>query len=180
MCSSDLLQTLSGAPTLLNMESQDLDGSQETEYLGADAHDEELMPPGEDDSAYYAAAILSRPTKGETPNGKDRETPASPTSNTLVSTATNSNYGDCPAAGAAEKSKSTTKTPSANRLSISYAGGNRRLVIDAEVVDALKLFRHEGRIEVSIKVDKEREDGLKGIQVWLSSGHNNAHTDFSD
>jgi len=57
------------------------------------------------------------------------------------------------------------KTPSANRLSISYAGGNKRLVINAEAVETLKVFRHEGRIEVSVMIDKAGEDGLKGILV---------------
>ncbi len=61
----------------------------------------------------------------------------------------------------------TGKTPSANRLSISYARSNRRLVIDAEVVDTLKLFRQEGRIEVLIKVQKQDDGTLKGILVSL-------------
>lgn len=60
------------------------------------------------------------------------------------------------------------KIPSANRLSISYAGGNRRLVINAEIVDALRVFRQEGRIEVDINLDKDGDDGLKGISVFLS------------
>jgi 20S proteasome subunit alpha 6 len=55
-------------------------------------------------------------------------------------------------------------TPSANRLSISYAAGSRRLVIDAEMVDTLKVFRAEGRIEVAITIDREG-DGFRGIQV---------------
>jgi len=60
------------------------------------------------------------------------------------------------------------KTPSANRLSISYSRGNRRLVIDAEVVESLKVFRAEGRIEVSVKLEKDKADNLKGILVCLS------------
>ncbi|KAJ3498126.1 hypothetical protein NLJ89_g10261 [Agrocybe chaxingu] len=55
------------------------------------------------------------------------------------------------------------KTPSANRLSISYARGNRRLVIDAEVVDYLKLYRQEGRIEVAIKITRDKQDTIKGV-----------------
>lgn len=57
------------------------------------------------------------------------------------------------------------KTPSANRLSISYARGIRRLVIDAGVVENLHLFRQEGRIEVTLKLSKEKDDSLKGILV---------------
>jgi 20S proteasome subunit alpha 6 len=57
------------------------------------------------------------------------------------------------------------KTPSANRLSISYARGNRRLVLDAEVVESLKIYRQEGRIEVVIKLAKESDEHVKGILV---------------
>jgi len=57
----------------------------------------------------------------------------------------------------------SAKIPSANRLSLSYAGGNRRLVINAEVVKSLKVFRQEGRIEVVIEIGKAGADGLKGI-----------------
>ena len=59
----------------------------------------------------------------------------------------------------------TGKTPSANRLSVSYARSNRRLVINAEVVETLKLFRQEGRIEVIIKVQKLEDGTLRGILV---------------
>ena len=57
------------------------------------------------------------------------------------------------------------KTPSANRLSISYSRGNRRFVVDAEVVESVNLFRQEGRIEVTINVDKNADGSLKGILV---------------
>ncbi|KAK7024245.1 Proteasome subunit alpha type-6 [Paramarasmius palmivorus] len=43
------------------------------------------------------------------------------------------------------------RTPSPNRLSISYSGDDRRLVIDAEVVDTMRIFRKEGRIEIRIR-----------------------------
>ena len=59
--------------------------------------------------------------------------------------------------------------PSANRLSISYARSNRRLVVNAEVVETLKLFRHEGRIEALIKVQKQEDGNLKGILVSFLS-----------
>src|SRR5258708_9301667 len=61
----------------------------------------------------------------------------------------------------------TGKTPSANRLSVSYARSNRRLVINAEVVETLKLFLQEGRIEVVIKVQKQEDGSLRGILVGL-------------
>ncbi|KAG5651708.1 hypothetical protein H0H81_007713 [Sphagnurus paluster] len=93
------------------------------------------------------------------------EPPASPpTSNTLLSTSSTSTCGDSPTAPVV-KPELKGKTPSANRLSISYAGGNRRLVVDAEVVESFKLFRQDGRIEVLLNIVKEGHDGLKGILV---------------
>jgi 20S proteasome subunit alpha 6 len=95
------------------------------------------------------------------------EPPASPTPNTIPSPP-NHDEPSRPSLKSAEKDEGT---PSANRLSISYAGGNKRLVINAEVVDTLKIFRHEGRIEVNVNVDKEGDEGLKGILVSILDVH---------
>lgn len=57
------------------------------------------------------------------------------------------------------------KTPSASRLSISYSRGNRRFVVDVEVVESVNLFRQDGRIEVTINVEKNTDGSLKGILV---------------
>ncbi|RDX53079.1 hypothetical protein OH76DRAFT_1343770 [Lentinus brumalis] len=57
------------------------------------------------------------------------------------------------------------KIPSANRLSVSYAGATRRLVIDAEVVPKLKVFRAEGRIEVTVSLMADERGGFKGIAM---------------
>jgi len=78
-----------------------------------------------------------------------------------------------------EPSTSATKvvnSPSANRLSISYSRGVRRLVINAEVVDTLKLYRQEGRIEVTMKVEKDNGDALKGILVSYLNHFKNPET----
>ncbi len=58
------------------------------------------------------------------------------------------------------------RTSSANRLSISYANGNRRLIVDAEVVENVKVFRSEGRIEVTVSAALSEKD-LRGIIVRL-------------
>ncbi|KAI0092570.1 hypothetical protein BDY19DRAFT_925029 [Irpex rosettiformis] len=58
-----------------------------------------------------------------------------------------------------------TRVPSANRLSISYAAATRRLVIDAEVVDKLKVFRQEARIEVHMNIEKDKAGQYKGILI---------------
>jgi len=58
-----------------------------------------------------------------------------------------------------------TKTLSANRLAISYASASRRILIDAKIVDTLRVFRKEHRIEISFNVEKGDETELKGIVV---------------
>lgn len=103
------------------------------------------------------------------------EPPASPTSNTLLSTSSGSTYGEpgsqntsTSLSGPASPTKidgKAAKTPSANRLSISYAAGSRRLVIDAGVVEKLKVFRGNGRIEVIVNIEKDGDSALKGILV---------------
>ncbi|SGY21103.1 BQ5605_C016g08195 [Microbotryum silenes-dioicae] len=44
----------------------------------------------------------------------------------------------------------TPPEPSADRISISYARNTRRMVLDAEVVESVKIFRAEGRIELGV------------------------------
>jgi 20S proteasome subunit alpha 6 len=88
-----------------------------------------------------------------------------PSSNTLLSISSTSTFGESPPMGQALSDVKVGRTPSANRLSISYAGGIRRMVVDAEVVDSLKVFRHEGRIEVIMNISQDGDDGLKGILV---------------
>lgn len=62
-----------------------------------------------------------------------------------------------------------SRVASANRLSVSYAAGTRRMVIDAEIVDKLKVIRADGRIEVSLNVTKDEVSGYKGILVRVYS-----------
>ncbi|KAG1813419.1 hypothetical protein EV424DRAFT_1416982 [Suillus variegatus] len=93
------------------------------------------------------------------------EPPASPTSNTLLSTSSGSTYGEPSHPPASTVVSKGGRVPSANRLSISYAAGSRRLVVDAEVVEYLKVYRSEGRIEVHISLDKGSDDGLKGVLI---------------
>lgn len=54
-------------------------------------------------------------------------------------------------------------TPSTNRLSILYEGSQRRMCFDAEVVDKIRVYREEGRIEVLFKPQREeKEDDESG------------------
>ncbi|KIK21760.1 hypothetical protein PISMIDRAFT_103509 [Pisolithus microcarpus 441] len=92
------------------------------------------------------------------------EPPASPTSNTLLSTSSGSACGDSAQMPTVVMSK-RGRVPSANRLSISYAAGARRLVVDAEVVHYLRVYRAEGRIEVSLTLEMEGDDSIKGVLI---------------
>lgn len=60
----------------------------------------------------------------------------------------------------------------ANRLAISYAAASRRIVINAQVVDSLKVFRKEHRLEISLTVEANEDGQLKGIMVRLSTFEN--------
>ncbi|KAG1753688.1 uncharacterized protein EDB91DRAFT_1099336 [Suillus paluster] len=106
--------------------------------------------------------------KGSTDVGDQEhlpEPPASPTSNTLLSTSSGSTYGEPSQSQVSTAVSKGGRVPSANRLSISYAAGSRRLVVDAEVVEHLKVYRSEGRIEVHISLEKGSDDGLKGVVI---------------
>lgn len=92
------------------------------------------------------------------------EPPASPSSNTLLSTSSGSACGDS-AQIPTTVAPTQGRVPSANRLSISYAAGTRRLVVDAEVVHYLRVYRAEGRIEVLMTLEKEGDDSIKGVSI---------------
>ncbi|KAF8631219.1 hypothetical protein AX15_002550 [Amanita polypyramis BW_CC] len=149
------LQAISLEPTLLNIEeSQETQEGSQIDYNPIDTPTRRNESKNVDSETFHDG--------GESMQLEHLpEPPASPTSNTLPTNSSASTYGDSPTVP--QKPEIPDRTPSANRLSISYAGGNRRLVIDAEVVQSFKLFRQEGRVEVVIKVDKEPEDDLKGI-----------------
>ncbi|KAF9008784.1 hypothetical protein BDQ17DRAFT_1421985 [Cyathus striatus] len=82
-----------------------------------------------------------------------------------ASTSSTSPYEASPSLPPTKPNVKKERTPSANRLSISYAAGNRRLVIDAEAVESLKLFRQSGRVEVVMKITKADDGGLNGVLV---------------
>jgi 20S proteasome subunit alpha 6 len=92
--------------------------------------------------------------------------PASSDTSTLVSTSSASVYGeDNRRSSTKAESQSSIRTPSANRLSISYAAGTKRLVINAEIVEKLKIHRSDGRVEITLRVEKDEVNELNGIIV---------------
>lgn len=54
---------------------------------------------------------------------------------------------------------SNAALPSPNRISISYAGSTRRLVIDADVVENIRIRRGVGRIDVTLSLSPQPEAG---------------------
>jgi 20S proteasome subunit alpha 6 len=92
--------------------------------------------------------------------------PASSDTSTLISGSTASAYGE-PNRRLPLKAEPQPgiRTPSANRLSISYAAGTKRLVINAEIVEKLKIHRSDGRVEIRLRVEKDDVNGLNGIIV---------------
>ncbi|KAJ3560027.1 hypothetical protein NP233_g11101 [Leucocoprinus birnbaumii] len=106
------------------------------------------------------------------------EPPASPT---ILSTPSNSDAGGngmkvVDSSTAPGGSAKKARVPSANRISISYAGGNRRLVIDAEVVQSMKVLRQAGIVEVVMDVMKFNENELKGILFEVLSDTTKSYT----
>ncbi|KAI0052560.1 hypothetical protein FA95DRAFT_1483344 [Auriscalpium vulgare] len=90
----------------------------------------------------------------------------SPDATTVVSGDSSvSTYGELNQLPMKSEPQPGVRTPSANRLSISYAAGTRRLVINSEVVEKLVVFRREGRIEISMRLEQEKADELNGILV---------------
>lgn len=63
------------------------------------------------------------------------------------------------------EAQSSVRPPSASRFLVSYAAGSKRIVINAEIVEKLTVFRAEARIEVSIVIDKDDANGVKGMLV---------------
>jgi hypothetical protein len=66
-------------------------------------------------------------------------------------------------------------TPSMNRLSILYEGSQRRMCFDAEVVEKIKVYREQGRIEVVFaplpaKAEVEAETVADGEEVKQEGG----------
>lgn len=97
-------------------------------------------------------AIMSTEQKGAQIAGDPARDSLSPTSTLL-------------AAGDSVLQAGETKMLSANRLAISYASASRRILIDAKIVDSLRVFRKEHRIEIGFSVEKGDETELRGIIV---------------
>jgi len=65
--------------------------------------------------------------------------------------------------------------PSSNRISISYAGSTRRLVMDAEVIEKVKIWRGEGKIELVLLLQEE-----KSVEAPSSEGESTIAAGLED
>ncbi|KAI0260918.1 hypothetical protein BC834DRAFT_830933 [Gloeopeniophorella convolvens] len=90
---------------------------------------------------------------------------ASSDTSTLIPGSTASTYGELNQLPMKAEPQPGVRTPSANRLSISYAAGTKRLVINAEIVEKLKVLRREGRVEIVLRIEKDDSNELKGIII---------------
>ena len=163
------LLAVSAESTLLDIDSTEHSTGQPSNQTVHVGENEDKREHVEDDESQVQAFEFDVATQ-EASQDIDRlpEPPVSPpSSNTLMSTPSMSTSGDSPNAPIAKPELKNGRVPSANRLSISYAGGNRRLVVDAEVVESLRVYRQEGRIEVLMNISQEGDDGLKGILVCI-------------
>ncbi|KDQ06251.1 hypothetical protein BOTBODRAFT_263015 [Botryobasidium botryosum FD-172 SS1] len=77
-------------------------------------------------------------------------------STTTLSTASTSSTSNVNVNGklAGLKARSGVTTPLPNRISISYAGSSRRIVLDADVVEKIRIFRRLGKIEVRLVLER--------------------------
>ncbi|KAJ6510140.1 hypothetical protein C8R47DRAFT_964628 [Mycena vitilis] len=120
------------------------------------------------DTPAATSSVCGEPTVVLPTNGHDYEqtqelvaTQVDEPPSSLTVSATSTTYGD--AYQPVKPESKGPKVPAANRLSISYEGGNRRIVFDAEIVETITLFRREARAEVRINLINDGETGLKGI-----------------
>jgi len=59
------------------------------------------------------------------------------------------------------------KVLSANRVSISYASGARRILIDSRIVETMKIWRGKGRIDILLSLEREGDAEFKGLLVSI-------------
>jgi hypothetical protein len=100
--------------------------------------------------------------------------PSSLDTGTLVSRSTASTYDEPNQSPIKAEPQRGVCTPSANRLSISYAAGIKCLVINAEIMEKFKILRSDGWAEISLQVEKDDANELNGIIVGslaFSSSH---------
>lgn len=184
---STLLDVVSGDGTqqntlLLDLQSQFTDAGREEVGGGEETQiDHDLEDHEQDHDHEFEEVEHEHEHDHEqiiTDSAQSEHLPEPPASPTLLSTPSNSDAGgngmkaeSSPAGGAVK-----ARVPSANRISISYAGGNRRLVIDAEVVQSMKVLRQAGMVEVVMDVTKFNENELKGILFEVLSDTTKSYT----
>ena len=145
-------------------------------------HSHSPAPAAPEESTTSSASIIERSLTQEEPSFADPphgtvvedshddlatqvfDGPSSSDTGTLVSRSTIDEPNQQPIKAEPQRG---VRTPSANRLSISYAAGTKRLVINAEIVEKFKILRSDGRVEISLRVEKDDANELNGIIVGL-------------
>ncbi|CAO1634927.1 unnamed protein product [Parajaminaea phylloscopi] len=120
----------------------------------ASQNEEPVLPNGSSATGTLAAASSQKEEEEETARGSVEEADSYPTSSPTSSW---SPFSVNPPQSAL------------NRISISYAEGRRRIMIDADVIKAVRIFRGAGRIEIDVKVttvDGTRDIAAEGQTQW--------------
>lgn len=152
------LQAASSSATIPDTDAQ-LIG---TEHFTATQPVDEQHAPAPHPITVEATQLLALPSEAH-----DTEQPPSSETSSVTLNASPATTAAPPNEEPAQAPKSdgnSAHVPSANRLSISYAAGTRRMVIDAGVVEKLKVFRSDARIEVHMTISEDNGH-LKGILV---------------
>ncbi|GJJ07395.1 hypothetical protein Clacol_001597 [Clathrus columnatus] len=104
---------------------------------------------------------------------------SSTSSSTIVST--NNSSLRAPSVLGPVNTEKTSRIPSANRISILYASGTRRLAIDSEVVEAIKICRGRGRIDIVLRLERAGEMDLKGLfpEIYLTESQSFVPSSFA-
>ncbi|KAI0334823.1 hypothetical protein GY45DRAFT_1294514 [Cubamyces sp. BRFM 1775] len=168
--------TAPAAPAETQASGSDVDASQTSNAQAAPSSAPRSMPlqamdsiastvpdtnPNNEQTSPYASTVLEG--EGTENNDPDYE-PTQPAYDPEHTTDAPSTQGE-DTTTTANPATLGEKVPSANRLSISYAGATKRLVVDAEVVSSLKIFRADGRIEVTLLLEHDERGGLRGIAM---------------
>ncbi|WVQ95418.1 hypothetical protein IAU59_002515 [Kwoniella sp. CBS 9459] len=147
------------APHEARTEENGETGQVTTDEPAADATDVNGEHPPTEVSAEEVAASLAQSAEATASAYKTRARRLSSVSNASHYTGTGTLAGDAPAI------TGTDIVPSTNRLSILYEKSSRRICLDSDVVEKVRIWRKEGRIEVEFKalVGEEKTEGEETI-----------------
>lgn len=142
----------------------EVNGHDEDSHMSATQNDDDHEEPTLHALVMEPTQVLELPSE----SAESEHPPPSETSSTTLDASPSTVIGCEMPPQPAKPETDGSYVPSANRLSISYAAGTRRMVIDSAIVDKLKVFRSDARIEVHLTLGEEAGN-LKGILVSVQA-----------